>query len=172
MKTKVVTLDAKDAGEIELSDDIFGLGGTLGETVGLGSGDPLAIVGVGVNADWPALEFPRELATTMTSLREASGGRPVDGPAALTKALLARDDQFVQAMTQKLMMYALGRELEHYDMPQVRAIVRAAKRQDYRFSALVAGIVESDAFRRQAAAPHGESANSGSAQASLGGAGK
>ena len=103
---------------------------------------------------------------------ELSGGRPVDGPAALTKALLARDDQFVQAMTQKLMMYALGRELEHYDMPQVRAIVRAAKRQDYRFSALVAGIVESDAFRRQAAAPHGESANSGSAQASLGGAGK
>ncbi|HYV62097.1 MAG TPA: DUF1592 domain-containing protein, partial [Bryobacteraceae bacterium] len=41
---------------------------------------------------------------------ELSGGRPVDGPAALTSALLARDDQFVQALTQKLMMYALGRE--------------------------------------------------------------
>ena len=43
-----------------------------------------------------------------------------------------------------------GRELEYYDMPQVRAVVRAAKREDYRFSALVAGIVQSDAFRMQA----------------------
>ena len=62
----------------------------------------------------------------------------------------SRDDQFVQALTQKLMMYALGRELEYYDMPEVRAIVRSAAAQDYRFSALVAGIVRSDAFRMQA----------------------
>src|SRR5207244_5402169 len=99
---------------------------------------------------------------------ELSGGRPIDGPAALSAALLARDDQFVQALTQKLMMYALGRELEYYDMPQVRAIVRAAKGQDYKFSALVAGIVQSDAFRMQAAPPEAGSANRGSAQASLG----
>jgi hypothetical protein len=99
---------------------------------------------------------------------ELSGGRPVDGPATLREALVVRDDQFVQAMTQKLMMYALGREIEYYDMPQVRAIVRAAKGQDYRFSALVAGIVESDAFRRQAAAPKADSQNGGSTQASLG----
>jgi mono/diheme cytochrome c family protein len=103
---------------------------------------------------------------------ELSGGRPVDGPAALTAALLARDDQFVQALTQKLMMYALGRELEYYDMPQVRAIVRAAKGKDYRFSALVAGIVQSDAFRMQAARPEAESSNRGSAQASLGATGQ
>ena len=45
---------------------------------------------------------------------------------------------------------AIGRELEYYDMPQVRAVVRAAKAQDYRFSALVAGIVQSNAFRLQA----------------------
>jgi hypothetical protein len=81
---------------------------------------------------------------------ELSGGRPVDGPAALTSALLERDDQFVQAFTEKLMMYALGRELEYYDMPQVRAVVRAAKTKDYRFSALVLGLVQSDAFRIQA----------------------
>ena len=60
---------------------------------------------------------------------EFSGGRPVDGPVALREALLARDDQFVQALTEKLMMYALGRELEHYDMPQVRAVVRAAQKR-------------------------------------------
>ena len=50
------------------------------------------------------------------------------------------------------MMYALGRELESYDMPQVRAVVRRAAAQDYRFSAIVSGIVTSDAFRMQAAA--------------------
>ena len=58
---------------------------------------------------------------------ELSGGRPVDGPVALRAALLERDDQFVQALTEKLMMYALGRELEYHDMPQVRAVVRAAQ---------------------------------------------
>jgi hypothetical protein len=80
---------------------------------------------------------------------ELSGARPVDGPVTLRNALLARDDQFVQALTEKLMMYAIGRELEYYDMPQVRGVVRAAKSQDYRFSALVAGVVQSDAFRMQ-----------------------
>ena len=58
----------------------------------------------------------------------------------------------MQALTQKLMMYALGRELEYFDMPQVRAIVHDAGRQDYRFAALVTGIVMSDAFRMQAPA--------------------
>jgi hypothetical protein len=80
---------------------------------------------------------------------ELSGGRPVDGPATLTAALLERDDQFVQAMTEKLMMYAVGRELEYFDMPQVREIIRVAHAQGYRFSALVAGVVQSDAFRTQ-----------------------
>ncbi|HEY8519323.1 MAG TPA: DUF1592 domain-containing protein [Gammaproteobacteria bacterium] len=78
------------------------------------------------------------------------GGVAVDGPVELTAALLRREDQFVQALTKRLMMYALGRELEHHDMPQVRAIVRAAREQDYRFSAIVTGIVQSGAFRMQA----------------------
>ena len=47
-------------------------------------------------------------------------------------------------------MYALGREIEPQDMPQVRAIVRDAAKSDYRFSSLVTGIVSSDAFRMQA----------------------
>ena len=59
-------------------------------------------------------------------------------------------DQFAQALTEKLMMYALGRELEYFDMPQVRAIVRRAAKDDYRLSAIVAGVVTSDAFRMQA----------------------
>ncbi len=52
--------------------------GILGETEGLGSPDPRAIVGIGINADWPATAFPPELAGSMTSLREVSGDRPID----------------------------------------------------------------------------------------------
>jgi BirA family biotin operon repressor/biotin-[acetyl-CoA-carboxylase] ligase len=54
------------------------LAGVLGESDGLGSGDPRVVVGIGVNADWPADHFPAELASSMTSLRVASGDRPVD----------------------------------------------------------------------------------------------
>jgi BirA family biotin operon repressor/biotin-[acetyl-CoA-carboxylase] ligase len=52
--------------------------GILGETEGLGTDDPRVVVGLGINADWPASEFPPELASTMTSLREAAGGRPIE----------------------------------------------------------------------------------------------
>lgn len=70
--------DAADAldrlhGPIELRK----LAGVLGETDGLGSESPRAVVGIGINVDWAADEFPAELVGVMTSLREASGGRPV-----------------------------------------------------------------------------------------------
>jgi hypothetical protein len=77
-------------------------------------------------------------------------GRTVDGPAELRQAIFGGRDLFVRALTEKLMMYAVGRELEYYDMPQVRLVVRRAATQDYRLSALVSGIVVSDAFRMQA----------------------
>jgi uncharacterized protein DUF1592/uncharacterized protein DUF1588/uncharacterized protein DUF1585/uncharacterized protein DUF1587/uncharacterized protein DUF1595/cbb3-type cytochrome c oxidase subunit III len=77
-------------------------------------------------------------------------GRTVDGPAQLRDALFSGRDLFVRSFTEKLMMYALGRELKSYDMPQVRAVVRRAAAQDYRLSAIVSGIVSSDAFRMQA----------------------
>src|SRR6266581_4154892 len=77
-------------------------------------------------------------------------GTQIDGPADLRRVLLGRPGQFVQALTAKLMMYALGREIAPHDMSQVRAIVREAAKNDYRFSSIVAGIVSSDAFRMQA----------------------
>ena len=77
-------------------------------------------------------------------------GTEIDSPADLRRVLLSRPGQFVQALTVKLMMYALGREIEPRDMPQVRAIVRAAAKNDYRVSSIIAGIVSSDAFRMQA----------------------
>ena len=63
------------------------LAGILGESVGLGTADPRVVVGIGVNADWAAADFPPELAPTMTSLREASGGRPIDRDALLEEFL-------------------------------------------------------------------------------------
>jgi hypothetical protein len=95
------------------------------------------------DVDWQA-NAPIDSKVTMPD------GTEIEGPADLRRVLLSRPGQFVQALTTKLMMYALGREIEPYDMPQVRAIVRAAAKNDYRFSSLVAGIVSSDAFRMQA----------------------
>ncbi len=54
------------------------IAGILGETEGLGTEDPRAVVGIGINADWKAAAFPAELAHSMTSLSEVSGGRPID----------------------------------------------------------------------------------------------
>lgn len=65
------------------------LAGILGETEGLGTTDPRMIVGIGINADWSAADFPAELASSMTSLREVSGGRPIDRDA-LLDGLLSR----------------------------------------------------------------------------------
>ncbi len=79
-------------------------------------------------------------------------GRTVDGPAQLREGLFKDPAQFPQALTAKLMMYGLGRELEYFDMPQVRTIVRRAAKDDYRLSAIVSGVVTSDAFRMQATA--------------------
>ena len=53
----------------------------------------------------------------------------------------------MRTATEKLLTYALGRGLEYYDMPVVRAIVQDAARSDYRFSSLVLGIVKSAPFQ-------------------------
>jgi hypothetical protein len=74
-------------------------------------------------------------------------GTPVNGPADLRTALLAHPEQFVQTLTEKLAMYALGRRIEYYDMPSIRTIVRDSKATDYRFSSIVMGIVNAPAFR-------------------------
>jgi hypothetical protein len=78
---------------------------------------------------------------------ELVDGTQVDGPRALREALLTRQDAFVTTVTEKLMTYAVGRAVEYHDMPAVRAIVRGAAERDYRFSALVQGIVNSAQFR-------------------------
>jgi len=79
-------------------------------------------------------------------------GSDVDGPVALRAAIMRHPDQFVRTLTEKLMTYGLGRGLEYYDMPVVRAIGRDAAKKNYRFSAIVAGIVGSAPFRQKAPA--------------------
>jgi hypothetical protein len=74
-------------------------------------------------------------------------GTAVNGPADLRKTLLAQPDQFVQTLTEKLTIYALGRSLDAHDMPSVRKVVRDSQATRYKFSSIVMGIVNAPAFR-------------------------
>jgi len=74
-------------------------------------------------------------------------GTKVEGPVALRRALVAQKEQFVKAVTEKLLMFAVGRQMEYYDAPAIRAIVRAAAADDYRWSSTISAIVKSAPFQ-------------------------
>jgi hypothetical protein len=78
-------------------------------------------------------------------------GTKVNGPGELRQALIAQKGQFVKAVTEKLLTYALGRGLEYYDAPTVRAIDRAAAANDYRWSSLILEIVKCAPFQMRTA---------------------
>jgi len=82
---------------------------------------------------------------------DASGNLPdgtvFEGPTGLRTLLLERRGQFVETFTEKLLAYALGRGPEYYDRPTVRAITRAAASDNYRWSSIIVGIVQSTPFR-------------------------
>jgi len=95
---------------------------------------------------------------------DASGvfpdGSKFEGMAGLKKALLAQPENFASTVAEKLLMYALGRNLQYYDEPAVRAIVHDAAKNNYRFSSFVLGVVKSFPFRmREAQGPATKSAN-------------
>ena len=114
----------------------------------------------GCHARMDPIGFALENYDAIGRWRDKDGDSPIDasgklpdgaefvGPAGLTKLLLTdyRDD-FVRTVTQKLLTYALGRGLEHYDQPAVRSIARQAARENYSMSALVTALVESTPFR-------------------------
>ena len=87
-------------------------------------------------------------AGTIHVLREFG---PVNGPVELRRAILSQPERFAGTVTQKLMTYALGRGLEHTDMPVVRRIVREAAANGYRFSSFITAIVTSDPFQMRTA---------------------
>jgi hypothetical protein len=86
---------------------------------------------------------------------DASGllpnGTRFDGPAGLRAELVKSPEQFTTTMTEKLLTYALGRGVDHFDAPTIRAIVRDAGRDDYRFASVVSGIVHSTPFQMRKA---------------------
>jgi len=94
---------------------------------------------------------------------DASGAMPdgtkFEGPAGLTKALLG-SDRFVTTLTEKILTYALGRGLEYYDAPTVRAIVRESAKNDYRFTSLISGVVQSTPFQTRMSQRSTQSARS------------
>ncbi|HEX5229480.1 MAG TPA: DUF1588 domain-containing protein, partial [Bryobacteraceae bacterium] len=92
---------------------------------------------------------------------DASGvlldGTKVDGPRELRAALVAQKPEFVRAVTEKLLTYALGRGLEYYDGPTIRSIDQAAASDNYRWSSLIQAIVKSAPFEMRTAAPKSQS---------------
>ena len=88
---------------------------------------------------------------------DASGALPdgttFDGPAELRQLLASRRDEFVRTVIEKMLVYALGRGLEYYDMPTVRHIQREAAAADYRWSSLIQAIVESTPFQMRRSEP-------------------
>jgi hypothetical protein len=88
--------------------------------------------------------------TPIDATGQLPDGTKINGLDDLRQALVNRPDhQFVQAFTENLMTYALGRSLDYRDMPTVRRIVRQAAKDDYRFKSIVLGVVTSDAFRKK-----------------------
>jgi mono/diheme cytochrome c family protein len=89
----------------------------------------------------------REAGTPIDSSGELFDGTRVDGVAELRQALVSKPEVFAEVFIEKLLIYALGRGLDHRDMPTVRAIRREASRADYRLSAVVLGVVRSIPFQ-------------------------
>ncbi|MHC4995183.1 MAG: DUF1585 domain-containing protein, partial [Planctomycetota bacterium] len=74
-----------------------------------------------------------------------------DGVGGLEEALLQHPDRFTTAITEKLLIFALGRGVEYFDDPAIRRIVREARSENYRFSAVILGIINSTPFQMRTA---------------------
>jgi hypothetical protein len=109
--------------------------------------DPLGLALENFNAVGQWRDKDIDAGIAIDAAGKLTDGTKLKGPDDLRNALLARREQFVQTFTENLMTFALGRGLKYYDMPRVREIVRASASQNYRLSAIVLGIVGSDAFQ-------------------------
>jgi hypothetical protein len=109
--------------------------------------DPLGQALENYNAigEWRVRE--RDSGVTIDSTGELADGRPVNSPMQLREALAAEPQKFAQTVVEKLLTYALGRTLNHHDMPVVRSIVRDAARDNYSFASIVLGVANSVPFK-------------------------
>jgi len=112
--------------------------------------DPLGFALENFNAVGQFRANDPDTLTPIDTVGQLPDGTPIRGPDDLRKALADRPDhQFVQAFTENLLTYALGRSLDYRDMPTVRRIVRQSAADNYRFKSLVLGVVSTDAFRKR-----------------------
>lgn len=109
--------------------------------------DPLGLTLENFNAIGQWRERDKFAGTEIDASGQLATGQKLDGPDDLREALASKPERFVRTLTEQLMTFALGRSLTYYDMPVVRRIVDDSARDGYRFSSLVLGIVNSDAFR-------------------------
>jgi hypothetical protein len=109
--------------------------------------DPLGFALENFDATGAWRDVDRYARSVIDASGELPDGTAINGPDELREALLRRPQEFVQTFTEALMMYGTGRTLEYYDMPAVRRIVRDAAAEDYRLSALIWGVVNSEQFR-------------------------
>ena len=117
------------------------------------------------HAPMDPLGFALEQFDGIGKWRTSEGGTPIDtatalatgikftGLAGLREVLLGKREQFVRTVAEKLLMYALGRRIEYYDLPTLRKIAREAASSNYRWSSIVVGIVQSAPFQMRRAAP-------------------
>jgi hypothetical protein len=100
----------------------------------------------------------RETSGVSNSPIDSSGvlpdGTAFDGPVGLREVLLNKKELFIDTFTERLLTYALGRGVEHYDLPAIRKIRRDASTHDYRWSAIISGIVTSIPFQMRRAVSH------------------
>ena len=108
--------------------------------------DPLgfALENFDAVGEWRAVS---EAGTPVDASGALPDGTEFHGPAGLRDLVVSHPDQFVGTVTEKLMTYALGRGVEYYDAPAVRMIVRDAAKEDYRWSAIILGLVKSTPFQ-------------------------
>jgi hypothetical protein len=100
---------------------------------------------------WRATSGPEN--TPVDALAVLPDGTRFNGPAELSNVLLKNPRQFANTVTEKLLTYALGRGVEYYDAPTVRSILRAAAPGEYRWSALILGVVKSESFQMRRSKP-------------------
>ena len=107
----------------------------------------LALDNFDVTAKWRT----RENGMPLDTKGDYYDGTPVTTPAELTRALMKRPVPLVRTFTENLLAYALGRRVESFDQPAIRAIAKAAESNEYRMSSFILGVIKSDAFQMKRA---------------------
>jgi hypothetical protein len=110
----------------------------------------LALDNFDVTAKWRQ----RENGTELDTRGDFYDGTKITRPVELVNVLMKRPEPLVRTFTENLLAYALGRRVEYFDQPAIRAISRAAQKDDYRMSSFILGVVKTDAFRMKRAEPN------------------